>query len=126
MWFIAINGEDHTTAQGVLDEQNQHQTPRVKYNIKISLCRRKRYQITGIEDICSRFDQVRPVVSHLEVCLPKKPPTPNNNGEGLKGPQRQLWKEYLSVKYVENRNVSLLLAPILIKYLPEGTTTFTH
>ena len=40
------------------------------------------------EEIRSRFDQVRPVVSHLEVRLPNKPPTPNNIGDALGGPQR--------------------------------------
>ena len=35
------------------------------------------------------FDKVRPVVSHLEVCLPEKSLTSNNTGEDLKGPHRQ-------------------------------------
>ena len=76
-------------------ELNRHQTPSVKYNINISICRKKSYQITGLEEIRYRFDQVRPVVSHLEVCFPKKPPTPKNIGEALGGPQRQFWKEAL-------------------------------
>ena len=92
MWIIAINREELITDQGVLDELNFHQTPHGKSNIIISLCRRKSYQITDLGDIFSRFDQVRPVVSYLEVFLQKKPPTPNNIGEGFKGPQRQLWK----------------------------------
>ena len=78
------------TAQGVLDELNLHQTPWDKFKIKISLCRRKNYQRTDLEEICSRFDQVKPVVSHLEVCLSKKPPTPKNIGEALGIPQRKL------------------------------------
>ena len=61
------------------------------------------------------------MVSHLEVCLPKKPPTPNNIGEGLSGTQRQLRKDALFVKYDKNRNVRLLSAPTPIKPLPEGT-----
>ena len=69
MWIVAINGEEPITAQGVIDELNCHQTSRGKSKIKISLCRRKRYQRTDLEEIRSRFDQVRPVVSHLEVCL---------------------------------------------------------
>ena len=85
--IVDINEEEPITAQGVLDQLNCHQTPWGKSNIKISLCRRNRYQRTYLEDICSRFDQVIPVVSHLEVHLPKKPPTPNNISEGLKGPQ---------------------------------------
>ena len=56
--IIAINGEEPITAQGILDELNSRQTPRGKSKIKISLCRRKIYQRTDIEEICSRFDQV--------------------------------------------------------------------
>ena len=95
MWIVAINGEEPITTQGVLDELNRRQTPQGKSKIKISLCRRKSYQRTDLEEIRSRFDQVRPVVSHLEVCLPKKPPTPNNIGDALGGPQRQFCKEAL-------------------------------
>ena len=93
MCIISINEEEPITAQGELDELNNHQTPRRKSNIKINLCRRKRYQLTYLEDTRSIFDQVIPVVSHLEFRLPKKPPTPNNIVEGLSGPQRQLWKK---------------------------------
>ena len=95
MWIVATNGEEPITAQGVLDELNLHQTLRGKSKIKISLCIRKSYQITDLEEICSRFYQVRPVVSHLEVRLSKKPPTPNNIGYALGVPQRQFWKEAL-------------------------------
>ena len=80
MWIIDINGEEPITAQGVLDELNCHQTLRGKSKINISLCIRKSYQRTDLEEIRSRFDQVRPVVSHIEVRLPKKPTTPNNIG----------------------------------------------
>ena len=92
MCILAINGEEPITAQGVLDQLNCHQTPWGKSNIKISLCRRNRYQRTYLEDICSIFDPVRPVVSHLELRLPNKPPTPKNIGEDLGGTQRQFWK----------------------------------
>ena len=68
----------------------------------------------------SIFDQVRPVVSHLEFRLPKKPPTPKNIVGDLGGPQRRFWKEALFVQYDQNKNVSLLSAPIPIKSLPEG------
>ena len=61
------------------------------------------------------------MVSHLEVRLPKKPPTPNNIGDALGSPQRQFWKEALFVQYDKNKNVSLLSDPIPIKILPEGT-----
>ena len=47
------------------------------------------YQRTDLEEIRSRFDKVRYVVSHLEFSLPEKPPTPNNIREALKGTQRQ-------------------------------------
>ena len=60
------------------------------------------------------------MVSHLEVRLPKKPPTPKNIGDALGGPQRQFWKEGIFVKYDKNKNVSLLSDPVPIKYLPEG------
>ena len=66
------------------------------------------------------FDQVRPVVSYLEVLLPKKDPTPKNIGEDLGGPQRQIWKEALFVQYDNNKNVSLLSDTIPIKPLSEG------
>ena len=77
MWIVATNGEEPITDQGVLDELNRHQTRQVKSNSNISLCRSKNYQSTDIEEIRSRFDKVRPVVSHLEV------------RETLGGPQRQ-------------------------------------
>ena len=105
---------------GVIDELSLRQTPRGKPKVKISICRKKSYQRTDIEYIISRFDQVRPVVLHLEVCLQKKPHKPNNIGEGSKVPQRQLWKEDLFVQYEKNKNFSLLLDPIPIKYFPEG------
>ena len=95
MWIVAINGGEPITAQGVLDELNRHQNPRGKSNIKIILCRRKSYQRIDLEEIRSIFDQVRSVVSHFEVILPKKPPTPNNIGDALGGPQRKFWKEAL-------------------------------
>ena len=68
----------------------------------------------------SIFDQVRPVLSHLEVCLPEKPITSNNIGESLKGPKRPFWKEYLFVQYDKNQNVNPLLNTIQKKYLPDG------
>ena len=92
MWIVAINGEDPITAQVVLDELNHHQTPRDKSNINISLCRRKSYQRIDLEEIRSRFDQVRPVVSHIEVFLPKKPLTPKNIGDALGNLQRKFSK----------------------------------
>ena len=117
--IIATNGEDPITAQGDLDELNFRQTPRGKSKVNISLCKRKSYQITDLEEIRYQFDQFRPVVSHLEVRLPKKSPTPKNVCECLKVPQRKFWKEYLFVQYDKNKNVRLLSAPIPIKYLPE-------
>ena len=71
MWIVAINGEEPITDQGVLDELNRHQITREKSKINISLCTRKSYQRTDLEEICSIFDQVRPVVSHIEFCLQK-------------------------------------------------------
>ena len=71
--------------------------------------------------IRSRFDQVRPVVSHLEVSFSEKPPTPKNICDSLGGHQRQFWKEALFVQYDKNKNVSLISAPIQIKSLAEVT-----
>ena len=45
-----------------------------------------------LEEIRSIFDQVRPMVSHPEVCLLYKTLTSKNIGEAIKGPQRQFWK----------------------------------
>ena len=73
-----------------------------------------------LEYICSRFDKVRPVVLHIRVILPKKPPTPKNIGEDLKVHQIKLWKEALFVQYKKNKNVSLLLDTISIKIFPKG------
>ena len=70
MWIIAINSEEPITYQGTLDELNHHKTPRGKSKINISLCKSKIYQKTDPEEIRSRFDQVRPVFSHLEFSLP--------------------------------------------------------
>ena len=106
--LISMGKKEPITAQDSLDLLNYHQTPHGKSKVNISLCRRKRYQRTYIEDIHSIFDQVRPVVSHFEDNTPKKPPTPNNIGEVLKGPQRQFWKEALFVQYDKNQNFSLL------------------
>ena len=121
MWIIYINEEDPVTAQGLLDEFNRHQTPSVKYTVNFSLWGRKSYQRTDLEDICYIFDQVRPVVSHLEFRLQKKHATPKNIDEYLKVPWRKLRKEALVVNYDKNKNVSLLSDPITIIYLPEGT-----
>ena len=48
VWIIAINVEETITAQGALGEINFHQTPRVKYKVKISLRRRESYHRTYI------------------------------------------------------------------------------
>ena len=111
VWIIDINGEEYITYQGVLDELNFHQYPQGKSKINISLCIRKSYQRTYPEEIRSRFDQVRPVVSNLEFRLPNKPPTPNNIGEGLSGPQRQLYKETPFVQYYKNCFLALFQIP---------------
>ena len=115
LWIVAINGEEPITSQGELGEINFRQTPCGKSKVNISLCRRKSYHRTDLEDICSIFDQVRPVVSHIEVRLPEETPTPNNIGEYLKVPHRQFRKEDLFVQYEKNKDVSLLSVPIPIK-----------
>ena len=87
MWIIAINEEEPIKYQGVLDELNPYQNTRGKSKIKIIIYIRKRYQRTYHKDIHSIFHQVIPVVSHIEVCLPKKPSTTKDIGEGLESPQ---------------------------------------
>ena len=80
MWILAINGEENITAQGALHELYRHQYTRVKSKVCISLIVMKSYQKTDLEEICSISDQFRPVISHLEFHLPKKPTTPKNIG----------------------------------------------
>ena len=46
VWIISINGEESIIIQGEIDENNRHQTPRLKSKVNISLCRRKIYQRT--------------------------------------------------------------------------------
>ena len=114
-WIIYINGQEPITAQVVLGELNRHQNPQGKPKIKIILCIRKSNARTYLERIYSRFDQVRPLVSHIEVHLPEKPPKPKNIGEGLRSPQRKFWKEALFVYYDKKKDISFLSAPIPIK-----------
>ena len=97
--IIAIKGEEPITAQGSLDKINCHKTPRVESNVNISLWKKKSYQRTYIEEICSKLDQVRPVAPNIEVCIPKKTLTPNDIGVDLKGSQRKFLKEYLFVEH---------------------------
>ena len=103
MCIVANNVEDTITAQGVLDKLNRHQIQQGKSNIKISLYVLNNYQRIYLEEIRSIFDQVRPMVSHIEVSLTKKPPMPKNFGEALGGPQRKLWKEDPLVQYEYNK-----------------------
>ena len=127
VWIIDINVEEPITDQGVLDELNRHKNPCVKSKVNIGICRRKSYYRTNLEEIRSIFDQFRPVVSHPGVHIQKKYTTSKNIGEGLKIPQRQLWKEALFVEYEKNRNFSFLLDPIPIKSLPKGKSPpFNH
>ena len=114
MWIMDINREETITAYVSLDELNCHQNPRGKSKFKISLCRRNIHQRTDLEGISSRFDQIIPVVSHLDFFPRKKRPTPHHIIRGFKGPQRKFWKEFLFVQYDKHKNVSLILSPIQI------------
>ena len=120
LWIIAINGKYTITDQGVIDELNSHQNPHGKSKFKISLCSRKSYQRTDLEEIFSIFYQVRPVVPYLKVGLPEKPFTPKKIVDGSKDPKRCVWKKTVFVKYEKNKHVSLLSAPTPIKSLPDG------
>ena len=115
MWIIDIIGEEPIIYKGILDELNPHQTPQGKSKIKISLSRRKSYHRTHLEEIRSRFDQVRPIVSHFEVRLPKKPYPQSIIGEFSNSLQRQLCKETLFVQNYKNINVTLISTTIPIK-----------
>ena len=97
VWIVAINGEDTITEQVTLDEIQKHKTQSVKYKFNISIFIRKSYQMTDLEWIWSMFDQVIPVVSHIEVNLPEKHIAPNNIGEAIKVTRKQIWKEALFV-----------------------------
>ena len=90
---IAINREYPIIAQGALDEIHCHQTPRGKSTVKISELKMKSYQSKYLKDIWSRFNQFRPVVSHLEYFLPQKPITPKNIGS-KRSQQRRKIKSY--------------------------------
>ena len=48
--------------------------------------------MTDLEYIWSKFDQVIPVVSHIEVSLPYKHITPNKIGEAIKNTHKQIRK----------------------------------
>ena len=60
--------------------------------------------MTYLEYIWSTFDQVIPVVLHIEFSLPKKPITSNSIDEAIKGPHKQIWKEALFLKYDKNKS----------------------
>ena len=124
--IIAINEEEPITAQSALDELNRHQPPHGKYKVKISLCRRKSYQRKDLEEICSIFYQVIPVVSHIEVHLQDKFLTPKNIIEDIEVTYRQFWKEDLFLQYEKNKNFSLLSSPIPTKSLPDEKCSFIH
>ena len=51
------------------------------------------------------------MVSHIEVSIPEKPITTNNIGEAIKGPNKQIWIEYLFVKYDKNKSSTFFRIP---------------
>ena len=57
-------GKSLSQIMATLDELNSHQNPRGKSKFNISLFIRKNYQRIDLDEICSRFDQVVPMVSH--------------------------------------------------------------
>ena len=61
-----------------------------------------------IKFIWSVFDQVIPVVLHIEVHPPEKHITPKNIGESLNGPQKKFWIEDLFVKHDKKKNINLI------------------
>ena len=66
MWFMDINSEEPMISQGAIDELQRHHNQRVKFKFKASLYISKIYQRKNLKYIQSRFDQFRPVVSHLK------------------------------------------------------------
>ena len=74
VWTIDINGEETIIYQGEIDELNSHKNPRGKPNVNISIWRRKNYHILDLEEIHFRYNQVRSMVSYIEVCLSNKLP----------------------------------------------------
>ena len=60
-----------------------------------------------LEYIWSKFDQVIPMVSHIEVSLPEKNIDPNKIGEAIKGPHNKTLKEALFLKYDKNKSSNL-------------------
>ena len=54
------------------------------------------------------------MVSHIDVRISENILTSKNIGEALKGPQCQAWTEDLFIQYNENKNVKLILDPIII------------
>ena len=99
------------TDHGALYKLQRHKTQSGKSKVKISIFIRKSYQRTDIENIWSRFYQVRPMVSHIEVCLLKKPPTPKNIGDALGGPQKNFWREALFVQCDKNKMLAFSQIP---------------
>ena len=89
IWVVAINREDTITAEGMLDELQIYHTRHVKSKVNISLCIRNNHQRIYLKEIRSIFDQIRPMVSYIEVLFSEKPPNPKNIVESIKGPQRQ-------------------------------------
>ena len=71
VWAVAINGEEPIIEKGSLNEIQSYYTQYGESNININLCRRRSYQGKDLEEIWSIFDQVKSVVLHLEVSLPK-------------------------------------------------------
>ena len=78
--IIYNNGEDPIPAKGSLGKLQCYHTQCENSESKISLYRKKIYQFTNIEEPRSIFDQIRPVISNLEVSLLEKPKPPKKVG----------------------------------------------
>ena len=108
--IIAINGDKTVITKGLIDEIQRYHTQHSNKKLNIRLCSRNSYQCTDIEELWSIFDQIRPVVSHLEVNLPEKPKVHNKIGETIKVSQSKLWKETLFVQYNKNKGFQTSLS----------------
>ena len=80
---------------------------------------KKIYPRTFIEELWSRFDQIRPVVFHFEVQIHEKPLTPKNIGKALKGPHRQFSKHI----YFSSMGRTIISTLFWLPYQPNTSPT---
>ena len=65
VWTISIHGEESITKKGELGELKNYHNQREESKVDTGLFQSKIHQFTDIEELWSRFDQIRPLVYHL-------------------------------------------------------------